>query len=129
MFSVEPNLKIDSCLCDRCFKSMEKTYKFNEIKKKKEISGTDIVDEVLIEDDVDKSSILITKAIYKEEYKIFKNRNGSVKRKREADICSVHGCSEYSIHRLSVDECIQIKNILSLFDICRVSELSNSSNN
>jgi len=46
MIVVELSLKLDSCLCDRCFKFLEKTYKFNETEKRKGIrlESVDAVD-------------------------------------------------------------------------------------
>lgn len=97
---------------------MEKTNKFNETEKRKGISSNAVdvnsVNEVLIEHTVDESSIPVKK-------KKYKKRNRSRKRIGKADICSVHGCSRYSIHQISMDECTQIKQIFSKFDFSHVS--------
>lgn len=78
MFLVEPTLNLNSCLCDRCFKYLEKTNKFNETEKRK---GTNIssnvvdvtsVDEVLIEHTINESSIPIKKKNIKKEIEVEK---------------------------------------------------------
>lgn len=91
---------------------MEKVNKFNETEKRKGLSNSNDMtknDEIL----VDESSI-------QKKKKKHKKRNRSRKRIGKADICSVHGCSRYSIHQISIEECAQIKQIFSTFDFSQV---------
>jgi len=144
LFSVEQSLKVDSCLCDRCFKFLEKTYKFNETEKRKGTcsNSTYVVDispninnkltdmdnvpltsnlSVKQVDTLDSKVRNVKKYVNKRNKHLKRNRNR--KRKRPLDICSVHQCFQYSIHQIPADECIKIKQIFSIFDYCNVSNM------
>lgn len=118
MFLVEPTLKIDSCLCDRCWKFLEKTYKFQETEKRKgnniTLNTNDVTESInsVFENDVKKPDVPIIKHTH---LKI--NR----KKKQHSETCSVHNCNGKPIHIIPKDECIQIKKIFSKFNISRVS--------
>lgn len=124
MFSVEPTLKIDSCLCDRCWKFLEKVYKFQETEKRK---GNDIS---LISSDITGSidNVIISEVKNLNIPKI-KDTNLKInrKKKQQSEICSVHNCSEKPIYIIPKDECIEIKKIFLKFDICKVMKILNFS--
>lgn len=121
MFSVESTLNISSCLCDRCFKWLETTYKTNKTKKIKQTNISSI--SIDTNRKVDNVSVESTKSTNEINIPIKTKKHMKINRIYNADICSVHGCSRYSIHQISTDECSQIKKIFSLFDISRVSIL------
>lgn len=132
MFLVEPRLKIDSCLCDRCWKFLEKTYKKNETEKRTGIniikeSGTAIVgQESFLNSNnvVEVSLIQVEKVIEKINTlnNTLKHSKRGRKRKRQPDTCSVYKCSQFSTHSIPKDEYLKIKQIISKFDFCSVSK-------
>jgi len=64
--------------------------------------------------------ILVDESNIQKKKRKHKKRNRSRKRIGKADICSVHGCSRYSIHQISIEECTQIKQIFSTFDFSHI---------
>lgn len=103
MFLVKPTLEMDSYICGQCLKLLENTNELYNLKK-------------LIIFPVDETNIPIGT-----EINIKRNRNS--KADYNVDICSVHGCTNISIHPIPLDECKQIKHIFSLFESSRVSKL------
>lgn len=99
MILVQLSLNIDSCICDICWKFMEKNYKSIKPEKNKEIS---------------KNSIK-----YPVEY-YMKKSGQRIKSQRR--ICSVHNCSKPYVHKLSVEQCKNIKQLLLSFEYCSVSK-------
>lgn len=123
-------MKIDSCLCDRCWKFLEKTYKTNETEnrkgnsiddnKTKEIrevhnsSELNYMSDVTLEiENIDKK---LAAPVKRNKYSK-KNR----KKKHKPGTCSVYNCFQFSVHPIPKDECIRIKKIFSNFDFCSVS--------
>jgi len=99
MILVESKLSIDSCLCDFCWKHLEKIYKANRAEQRKD----DISD-------------------FKTKTKKFLERWKKTKRPQtQARICSAHNCSKTYVHKLTVVESKNIKQLLLTFETCSVS--------
>jgi len=100
MILVEPSLFVDSCLCDFCWKYLEKTYKYNKSKNRKEEPG--------------KKSRLLEGYVKKN---ISRNQN-------QARKCSIHLCSRLYSHKMSVKECEHLKKLFLTFESYNVSKLN-----
>jgi len=100
MILVEPSLSVDSCLCDFCWKDLEKTYKSNQSNNKKEESFSEKMSKWL------------------ERYpkkRVLKNKN-------QARTCSIHFCSQSYCHKITANEFENIKQLFLTFESCRVSK-------
>jgi len=98
MILVEPSLCIDSCLCDFCWKFLKKTYVSNNPKQ-------------------ESFSEKRTKRVER-----FVSKKGLKYKTRRPRICSIHFCSKSYCHKMSVNECDNIKKILSTVESSRVSK-------
>jgi len=100
MILVEPSLCVDSCLCDFCWKDLEKTYKSIKSKNRKEITYSE------------KKSKLLECYVKKN---VSKNKN-------LARRCSINVCSRSYYHKMTINEYENIKKLFSTFEYCHVSK-------
>lgn len=112
---VRPKLKIDSCLCNCCWKYLEKIYKFNKKKKVNEFSS---IGNVPIEVDQhavkESNSVVIKPTIQSRNFKTRNCQNLS---------CSIHNCKqEDDLHPLSIKKYTRINELLLKADVLSVSE-------
>ncbi|KAL4153402.1 hypothetical protein QTP88_001235 [Uroleucon formosanum] len=91
---IEPSLCDDSCLCDFCWKNLNKTYKFIKSKNQK--------DETYLE----KKYRLLERYVKKN---VPKNQN-------QGRRCSIHLCSRSCRQKMTVNECENIKKLFSTFE-------------
>lgn len=99
MILVEPSLRVDSCLCDFCWKDLKRIYKFNKLQNINEESYSD------------KKFRLLERYVYEN---VPKNPN-------QARKCSIHLCSQPYSHKMTVNECENIKKLYLTFEFCQVS--------
>jgi len=99
MILVEPSLFVDSCLCEFCWKYLEKTYKSNKSKNKKE-------------------DLCLEKKLRLLDGYVKKN----VSRNHQARRCSIHLCPQLYSHKMSVNECEHLKKLFLTFESCNVSK-------
>ncbi|XP_060856875.1 uncharacterized protein LOC132934570 [Metopolophium dirhodum] len=95
---IEPSLCDDSCLCDLCWKDLEKTYKSIKSNNRKEETYSE------------KKYRLLERYTKK---KVSKNQN-------QARRCSIHLCSRYYCQKMTVNECENIKNLFLTFEYCHL---------
>lgn len=100
MILVEPTLCVDSCICNFCWKDLEKIYKSSKTKNKKKESYSE------------EKSRLLERNVQK---------NGS-KNQNQPGRCSIHICSRVCSHKMSVNECANIKKLFLTFESCFVSK-------
>jgi len=100
MILVEPSLFVDSCLCAFCWKYLEKTYKSNKSKNRKEELYSR------------KKSRLLECYV---EKNLSRNQN-------QARRCSIYLCSRLYSHKLSVNEYEHLKKLFLTFESCNVSK-------
>lgn len=100
MILVEPSLCVDSCLCDLCWKDLERIYKFNKLQNLKEESYSD------------KKCRLLERFV--------KNNVPTIL--NQARQCSIHLCSRPYCHKMSVNDCENIKKLYLTFEFCHVSK-------
>jgi len=98
MILVEPSLNADSCLCHFCWIALEKTYKYNKSKNKKEESFSE------------------------KKYRLLERYVKKNVLKKKKQTCSIYLCSRSYYRKMSVNECENIKELFLTFESCRVSK-------
>ncbi|XP_050521689.1 uncharacterized protein LOC126894607 [Daktulosphaira vitifoliae] len=122
---IAPYLNIYSCLCDRCWKYLEKQYKIKQIEKRK---GCDINSHNLNEDqknnDAESSNLKSKKIEAKQFYLNIKSKKlKNYKKGRKSwmiMMCSVHNCSKNAKYPISAEKFRKIKYVFSMFDSCDI---------
>jgi len=99
MILVEPSLCDDSCLCDLCWKDLEKTYKSIKSNNRKEETYSE------------KKSRLLERY---QKKNVSKNQN-------QARRCSIHLCSRSYCQKMTVNECENIKKLFLTIESFHVS--------
>ncbi|XP_060857573.1 uncharacterized protein LOC132935128 isoform X2 [Metopolophium dirhodum] len=94
---IEPSLFVDSCLCEFCWKYLEKSYKYIKSKNRKE----DLCSE--------KKLRLLEGSVKK-----------NVSRNHQARRCSIHLCPRLYSHKMSVNECEHLKKLFLTFESCNL---------
>lgn len=121
IFLVESTLKLDSCLCDRCWKYLEKTHKYQENEKRigntlaLNLNDVTELNDNAIENTVNKS--------------VMPNTNSKTNRcyQQKNTHCSVYKCMKNGIHLIFKDDYVIIHKIFSKFNISNVSKNCKSS--
>ncbi|XP_050422939.1 uncharacterized protein LOC126834802 [Adelges cooleyi] len=116
---IVPQLNIESCLCDRCWKYLEKKYKEKQFEKRKGCNdevGNNSINTAEV-NDVNGAVKIVKLHPYKKS-KYIKRRKRRRRCLRIDVTCSVHNCSEYSIHPISEEKYAKIKMVLSNFVSC-----------